>query len=160
MRRSTAFFAEAAAVYRTPFWSSRADTNTATSAATDAAGEWSDEALAADSGVRRAFDYLRATDRLRLRASSSVRVQPVAAIEGCEVVMRNALVVPGVGAPLRFAAGVDLPALTELARDGEDVSTLIAAYQRHVAPAPAPGVLAGLSLLVAHQVLVTEVSAS
>ena len=74
--------------------------------------------------------------------------------------MRNALVVPGVGAPLRFAAGVDLPALTELARDGEDVSTLIAAYQRHVAPAPAPGVLAGLSLLVAHQVLVTEVSAS
>ena len=61
-RRSAAFFSEAAAVHRTPFWSARAECAAADDDP-DASGEWSDEALARDADVRRAFDVLRAADR-------------------------------------------------------------------------------------------------
>ena len=158
-RRATAFFSEAAGVYGTPFWSARAAAPIA-AAAHDAGGEWSDDDLAHDVEVRRAFDYLRGADRLRLRAAVSLRVEPVAAIEGREVVMRDALVVPGMSAPLRCAAGIDLPALARLARTGGDVPTLIAAYRQQVAAAPITGLLTGLSLLVAHRALVAEGSPS
>lgn len=159
MRRATAFFSEAARVYGTPFWSARAAAPMA-AAAHDAGGEWSDDELAQDAEVRRAFDYLRGADRLRLRAAVSLRVEPVAAIEGREVVMRDALVVPGVDAPFRCAAGIDLPALARLAKSGGDVPTLIAAYRQHVAAVPITGLLTGLSLLVAHRALVAEGSPS
>jgi flavin-dependent dehydrogenase len=155
-RRSAAFFDEAAGAYRSPFWSARADHASSTSDSMARLGDVDDEAIALNTDVRRAFDDLRATARVRLRASSSLRVEPIAAIEGREVVLRDALVVPGVAAPLRFAAGVDLPALARLARGAEDVSALIAAYHEQVGPVPVSGLLTGLSLLVAHQALVIE----
>jgi flavin-dependent dehydrogenase len=161
MRRASGFFAEAAAAHRSPFWSARVEPpDTRAEPDTDQSGEWSDDVLAADARIRRAFEYLRGTGRVRLRPSSSLRVQPVAAIEGREVVLRDALVVPGVDAHFRFAAGIDLPALARLARGGEDVPTLIAAYQSHVRPAPVAGLLTGLSLLVAHRALLAEVPAA
>jgi len=76
------------------------------------------------------------------------------------VVMRDALVMPGVDAPLRFAAGVDLPALARLAGAGRDVPELIAAYHAQVGPVPVSGLLTGLSLLVARRALVAEGSPS
>jgi flavin-dependent dehydrogenase len=161
MRRSTAFFAEAAAAYGSAFWSARADHAHASDASpADAGGEWTDDALARDAAVRRAFEYLRAAERVRLQPAASLRVEPVAAIEGREVVMRDALVVPGLDSPLRFAAGVDLPALARLARAGTDVPALIAAYHAQVGPVPVTGLLTGLSLLVAHHALVAEGSPS
>jgi hypothetical protein len=161
VRRSTAFFAEAAAAYASPFWSTRAEYASAGAGSTpDAGGEWTDEALACDAGVRRAFDYLRASERLRLRPAAALRVEPVAAIEGREVVMRDALIMPGFESPFRFAAGVDLPALARLARGGGDVPELIAAYHAQVGPVPVTGLLTGLSLLVAHHALVAEGSPS
>jgi hypothetical protein len=161
MRRSTAFFAEAAAAYGSPFWSARANHTRASDASpADAGGEWTDDALARDAAVRRAFDYLRAAECVRLQPAASLRVEPVAAIEGREVVMRDALVVPGLDSPLRFAAGVDLPALARLARAGTDVPALIAAYHAQIGPVPVTGLLTGLSLLVAHHALVAEGSPS
>jgi flavin-dependent dehydrogenase len=161
MRRSTGFFDEAAAAYGSPFWSTRAACADALAdARPDGSGEWTDAALARDTAVRRAFDYLRASDTMRLQTARSLRVQPVAAIEGREVVMRDALVMPGVDAPLRFAAGVDLPALARLAGAGRDVPELIAAYHAQVGPVPVSGLLTGLSLLVARHALVAEGSPS
>jgi flavin-dependent dehydrogenase len=158
-RTSAQFFSEAARVYDTAFWAARADGSSAAAAPlSDDGGEWTDEALAHDADVRRAFEYLRASERLQLRAAPSLRVEPVAAIEGREVVLRDALVVPGVAAPLRFAAGIDLPALARLARSGGDVPTLMAAYHENVGPVPAAGLLTGLSLLVARHALLPEVS--
>jgi hypothetical protein len=153
-RRSARFFSEASAVYGSRFWAARAATGADDH---EPAGELSDEALARDVEVRRAFEYLRAAERVRLRAAPAVRVAPVAAIEGREVVLRDALVVPGHHAPLRSAAGVDLPALAGLAQGG-DVPALIDAYHRRVGPVPISGLLAGLSLLVARRALVAEVS--
>jgi len=95
-----------------------------------------------------------------LRTATTLQFEPIAAIEGRRVVMREAIVVPGGDAPLHFAAGVDLPALARLARDGGEVPALIEAYHAQVGPAPLGGLLAGLSLLVARQALVAEDSPS
>jgi flavin-dependent dehydrogenase len=161
MRRSRAFFAEAAAAYGTPFWSSRAAHAAGVDA--DAAGEddsLTDEALARDTGVRRAFDDLRATEHVRLRPAGALRFKAVASIEGREVVMRDALVVPGLDAPLQYAAGVYLPALARLATVCGEVPALIAAYHTEVGPVPLAGLLTGISFLVARHALVAEASTS
>jgi hypothetical protein len=129
------------------------------SSATTAPGDTlSDAALAQDADVRLAFDHLRRAEHVRLRASSTLRFEPVAAIEGREVVMRDAVVLPGVATPLQFAAGVDLPALARLASHCGEVPALIAAYHAHVGPVPLAGLLTGLSFLVARHALVAEAS--
>ena len=157
MRRSGAFFAEAASAYGTPFWSVRAAEAQRIAARPRPHDlvEWTDDALARDAGVRAAFEYLRGADGLRLRLSETLRFESVAAIEGREVVLRDGVVLPGAGA-VPFAAGVDLPALARLARGGRDVSSLIAAYQSEVGRVPVSGLLTGLSLLVAGRALVAE----
>jgi flavin-dependent dehydrogenase len=158
MRRSRAFFAEAAAAYDTPFWSRRA----AHAAGVDAGDDDSitDEALACDAGVRLAFENLRAAEHVRLRPADRLRFKAVASIEGREVVMRDALVVPGLDAPLQYAAGVYLPALARLATGCGEVPALIAAYHTEVGPAPLAGLLTGISFLVARHALVAEASTS
>jgi flavin-dependent dehydrogenase len=164
MRRSNAFFAEAAAAYGTPFWSRRADEADGIDAAAEdhdvLAADVSDAALARDPDVRLAFEHLRASAHVRLRASAALRFAPVAIIEGREVVMRDALIVPGLDAPLQFAAGIDLAALARLASACGEVPALIAAYHAQVGPVPLNGLLTGLSLLVARHALVAEAAAS
>jgi flavin-dependent dehydrogenase len=157
MQRTRAFFAEAAGAYGTAFWSARATEGTVPAQLddeTDAFGtEVSDATLARDPDVRLAFEHLRASANVRLRASDAVRFEPAAIIEGREVVMRDALIVPGLDAPLQFAAGVNLPALARLAAACGEVPALIAAYQSEVGPVPVGGLLTGLSLLVAKKAI-------
>jgi flavin-dependent dehydrogenase len=164
MRRSNAFFAEAAAAYGTSFWSTRAADADGLHPAEEEAdvftSDVSDAALARDPDVRLAFDHLRASEHVRLRAAAALRFEPVAIIEGREVVMRDALILPGLDAPLQFAAGVNLPALARLATACGDVPALIAAYHAQVGPVPLTGLLTGLSLLVARHALVAEASTS
>lgn len=150
-RSSHAFFEEAAAAYADPFWSIRA-----TCASVDAAspGEWNDAELARNPEVRSAFDRLRKAPRVRLRPAPALRFEPAAAIEGREVVMRDALLLPGDTMPLRFVGGVNLPMLVGLTRECHDMPALIAAYRAHVGPLPVQGLLAGLSLLVARHALI------
>jgi hypothetical protein len=80
----------------------------------------------------------------------------VPTIDGREVVMREAVVVPGLESPMHYAAGVDLARLARLVSGGADVPTIIAAYQDNVGPVPIAGLLTGLSFLIARQALVTE----
>jgi flavin-dependent dehydrogenase len=161
-RRSNAFFAEAAAAYGTSFWSARAAEADSLGSGYQEAGvldaDVSDAALARDPAVRVAFDHLRASEHVRLRASAALRFDSVAIIEGREVVMRDALIVPGLDAPLQFAAGVNLPALARLATACGEVPALIAAYHAQVGPVPVSGLLTGLSLLLARHALVAEAS--
>jgi flavin-dependent dehydrogenase len=158
MRQSGSFFAEAASVYASPFWSVRAGhTRAAGVASTSIAGaEWTDEALGRDDDVLAAFEYLRRTDGVRLHLADTLRFEPVPAIEGREVVLRDGVVLPGTAGAVPFAAGVDLAALARLARGGRDVGSLIAAYQSEVARVPISGLLTGLSLLVSRRALVAE----
>lgn len=160
VKRSGVFFAEAATAYDTPFWSTRAAFCDTPMAPLGAGDDLADDELARDGELRRAFEHLRAATRIRLRTASMLRFEPAASIEGREVVMRDAIVVPGRNTPLQFAAGVNLPALARLARDGGDVPALIAAYHAEVGPVPVSGLLTGLSLLVARHALVAEDSTS
>ena len=160
-QRSRLFFAEAAAAYASPFWFARAGTGRGADrppapAADDEADVATDAALVQDVAVRAAFESLRAEDGVRLRAADTLRFEPVPAIEGHEVVLRDGVVLRGVPGAVPFAAGVDLPALARLARGGADVATLIEAYHANVGPAPVSGLLTGLSLLVARRALVAE----
>jgi hypothetical protein len=161
-RRAAAFFSEAAAAFETPFWAARTE-----GAALDGAGgrgydpdDTSDEMLGRDPAIRAAFERLRAAARVRLRPANAVRFAAVATIAGREVVLREALLVPGGKAPMQFAAGVDLARLARIATRCDDVPAIIDAYQADVGPAPMAGVLTGLSLLVARQALVAEESTS
>lgn len=154
VRRSHAFFAEAAAAYNTPFWNARADLAEVGALGHADGNTETDEARDAD--VRAAFEQLRGAARLRLRPASYLRFEPAAAIEGREVVMQDAIAMPGLDAPLQFAAGVNLAALARLACEVDQVPALIAAYRAQVAPVPVDGLLTGLSLLVARRALVAE----
>jgi flavin-dependent dehydrogenase len=159
MRLARAFFAEAAAAHDTPFWQRRAECAVADEAADDG-DELSEASIAGDAGVRLAFEQLRAAGSVRLRAADTLRFEPVASIEGREVVMRDALVLPGLRAPLQFTAGVNLPALARLATGRDEVPALLAAYHAQVGPVPLTALLTGLSLLVARHALVAEGSPS
>ena len=158
LRRSSVFFAEASRVYDTPFWSARAERRVAATGA-DGSGDLEDtrdETLGRDESVRAAFERLRADDVVRLRPASALQFAQVPAIDGREVVLREAVVVPGLGSPLHYAGGVDLAQLARIVAGCADVPAIIEAYQQHVGPAPIAGVLTGLSLLVARQALVAE----
>jgi 2-polyprenyl-6-methoxyphenol hydroxylase-like FAD-dependent oxidoreductase len=156
-RLSAPFFDDASAAYDDPFWRARAGSvGGETASAESSMSPRNDVELGRDPAVRLAFDQLRRASLARLRPAPSLRFEPAAAIEGREVVMREALVLPGSDLPLRFAAGVNLPALVRLARQCDDVSALISAYHSEVGPVPVQGLLAGLSLLVARHALINE----
>lgn len=154
-RRSAAFFRQAAFAHGDPFWSARAD---GLSGADDgrAAAIASEQTIASDPAVRAAFDALRSAPRVRLRPAPTVRFEQVATIEGREVVMRDAIVLPHVDRPLRYAAGVDLPALVGLSSECDDMSALISGYTSRVGPIPVDRLLTGVSLLVAERALVNH----
>jgi flavin-dependent dehydrogenase len=153
-RLSARFFSDASAAYDHPFWTARADSMSGDSRSPGSRTVLNDVELARDPAVRMAFDRLRQASLVRLRPAPALRFEPTAAIEGREIVLRDALVLPGDAAPLQFAAGVDLPALVRLARQCDEVSTLISAYHTEVGPVPVQGLLTGLSLLVARHALI------
>jgi hypothetical protein len=158
-RRCAGFFAEAAAAYGTPFWSARAEgaaSLAGTGADNDDLNEADDATGSGDQDVRTAFQRLRSSDRVRLRPAPGLRFAALATIGERDIIMREAILMPGLRAPLQYAAGVDLARLARLAAGCDDVPAIIDAYQQHVAPAPMAGVLTGLSLLVARQVLIPE----
>jgi hypothetical protein len=147
-RCSAPFFHDAAEAYDDPFWTARADSVTSDAAPNDLEP-------ARDPAVRDAFERLRVAAHMRLRRAPSLHIVPTADIEGREIVMRDAVVLPGGDAAVRFAAGVDLPAIVRLAPQCDEVSSLIAAYHTEIGPVPVQGLLTGLSLLVARRALVT-----
>jgi flavin-dependent dehydrogenase len=149
VRRSAAFFCDAAAVYRNDFWDVRA--SAADSIESD--DGVSDVALSRDDDVRVTFEQLRDTQRLNLVVNPSLELADVPVIEGREVVLREGIVVPGVRTPVRFAAGLNLPELVKLAPNCLDAPSLLATYERRVAPVDPRDMLVALSFLVTRSVL-------
>jgi len=157
LRRAAAFFAEAARVYHTPFWTARAGYAPGADTALDIDSEDpSDDSLRRDASVRAAFEQLRADGAVRVRPADALRFASVPTIDGREVVMREAVFVAGLESPMHYAAGVDLARLARIVSAGADVPTIIAAYQDNVGPVPIAGLLTGLSFLIARHALVTE----
>lgn len=151
LRRSAAFFKEAAAVYDDRFWTTRASCCPA--AVTDSIGELSDRDLIGDSSIRLAFERLRDAPALRLTPGPGLRLQMAPVIEGREIVMRDAVLIPGFESPVRFAAGVNLPELVRISAGCRDMAALIDAYHTQVGRVDPEGLLTGLSVMVAKGVL-------
>jgi hypothetical protein len=144
-RRSAEFFREAALAYGDPFWTTRAAFGN--SMAADDSGP-SDFDLERDPAMKLVFDELRERTRLGFVPGPQLKLGDAAVIEDREVVLREGVVVAGFDAPLRFTAGVNLPALIQLAPGCQDLPSLAEAYERRVAPVHPRDLLVGLSFLI------------
>jgi len=90
---------------------------------------------------------------LALRLAPGVRIEFRPMIEGLEVVLRDALVVPGRTEALTFAANVDLPRLARLAPGFSQLPDLFENYNRIGPPVALPDFLTALSTLLARGIL-------
>ena len=153
-RHTAAFFREAACTYGDRFWSTRAAAVASLRVAAE--DDLSDADLGRDPRVCSAFERLRRMQIGRLKQGMKATFAETAVIEGRLVVMRQAVVVPGGGMPIRFAAGVNLPEVLRISAEGLDVSSLIDAYQRQVGGINPRNLLAALSFLVSRGLLITE----
>ncbi|MBZ5728568.1 MAG: tryptophan 7-halogenase [Acidobacteriia bacterium] len=142
-RQSGAWFRAGAARQGHPFWEHR--------------GEEADAAngrMEMDA-VRAALEALRRKSSIHLRRADGVRTEPRPGIEGREIVLRDALMAPGVAGALDFLANVHLPRLVELAERGSSqVPDLYEAYNRACAPVALPDFLTALAALVAKGILI------
>jgi len=138
------YFREASAFHGTAFWAVRAD--------------WARPAPIdeTDELVRCAHAQICAADDVRLRPAAALQFGTAPDVEGRQVVLREAILAPGTTAPIRFAAGVNLPALVRLAAEFDDVPAIFSAYHAQVGPAPIENLLTGLSVLVARRALILE----
>ena len=144
-RWSTEFFREAALAYGDPFWTTRAEFGSSVSVR---GGIPSDFDLERDASVKVTFERLRDAPNICLAPGPYLTFADAAVIEDREVVLREGIVVPGLEAPLRFAAGVNLPELIRLAPECRDMPSLAEAYERRVAAVDPRELLIGLSFLV------------
>ena len=151
VRRSAAFFKEAAAAYPDAFWTTRAASSPEVTV--DSGSDLADQDLAGDPSIRLAFERLRAAPGLSVSRTPGFRIEAAAVIEGREVVLREAIVIPGLESPVRFAAGINLPELVRISTGCHDVASLIGAYQVEVGTVDPADLLKGLSVLVAKGVL-------
>ena len=154
--RSASFFQTAAAHYRDPFWTTRA--NWQPHDTFDGGSELTDRDLNRDPSIRDAFQRLRNATAFTLTRAPALAFVPAADNEGREIVLREAVVVPGLKFPVRFAAGVDLPALIRLATETRDVGTLFGAYETRIGKVSPESLLKALSMLVAKELLVMGVT--
>ena len=152
-RYTAEFFEEAAHIYDDRFWSVRAAaagrpprTNEG-----DLPGD-----LSRDPAVRLTFDRLRRAETCSVKPGSSLSFAQTAVVEGRHIVLREAVVIPGVQLPVRFAAGVNLPEVIRITMGGLDVSSLIQTYQRRVGDMDPRSLLAALSLLVSRGLLIAD----
>jgi len=142
-REASRFFDEGAGGFGRPFWVRRSEC--ARPAQTSS-----------DRDVASAFERLRASRDARVRVSPDVRIEATATIEGREVVLRDALVLPDGSAPLQFSSNVNLPELVRIVGRHPDVPSVLAAYQSHIGGVAPADLLRGLSLLLAHKALIHE----
>ncbi|HEV2448753.1 MAG TPA: NAD(P)/FAD-dependent oxidoreductase [Candidatus Sulfopaludibacter sp.] len=117
---------------------------------------WEERAEAPESdtaSVQAALDSLRRAPSIALRRGDGVRASKRAGIEGCEVVLREALGAPGVEKPVDFVANVEVVRLVEMAPEHRQVPDLFEAYNRACRPVELADFLRALATLVAQGVL-------
>jgi len=154
LRRSREYAREACRRHPHPFWASRADVDVE---------EWSEEpdedAAARSPDVQSAFRMLKESPALALVFAGGARLEKRALIRGREIVLEDAVALPGVRVAVRFFAGVDLLTLAEMAAHFRQVPDLFEAYCRSQPAVPLPDFLLGLSLLVAKGILTPRTQA-
>jgi hypothetical protein len=107
--------------------------------------------------VRRALDELKRQTSIRLQRAPDAQAAQRGGIEGREVVLRNALIKPGMGEPLDFVSNVEVVKLVEMAPRYRQVPDLFEAYNRAGSPVLLEDFLKALATLLAAGVLQTAV---
>jgi flavin-dependent dehydrogenase len=151
-RQAAAFFRQALDAHGHAFWAPRADPGEALPVGYGF--EVTEADLAADPGVRPAFERLRDSQPFELRPASALAFAQVPVVDDREVVLAPALAVPHLGCRVRFAAGVDLPLLVDLAPQAPDLPALAGAYEGRRGAVGLNRLVGALAWLVAHGLLV------
>jgi flavin-dependent dehydrogenase len=144
LARTETFAHEALAHHRHPFWAVRG-------AGPPLAEETEVDRLLRGADVAAAYARLRAMTSPALRWCADMPRTSAPRVHGCEIVLDDAL--PIGGSATRFAAGVDLIALGEVAVAHDSVPAMYDAYQRTLGVVELPTFLSALSLLLAEGVL-------
>ena len=136
-REDRRFLAEAAAGHPRPFWDERSD---------------EDETQSDRDEVRRAFERIRSSQRIRFERAPGLSMEPRPMIRGNEIVLEPHLAPSGT----RYVSGIDTVALVELAPSFADVPELYDAYVKRAGSAPLHDFLQALATAVAKGWLVAE----
>ena len=105
-------------------------------------------------GLRLAFEQIKASRSLRFTLAPGVDTAQRAGIEGNEVVLRDALIAPGMTSPLDYVANVNVAKLAGLAPGYRQVPDLFEAYNRACTPVELPDFLRALATLVSERLLI------
>jgi hypothetical protein len=130
----------------------RADDSADGSQADEAA---TDGAIIRDPAVQRLVEDVRAAGTLRLTVSRALAFGAAPVVEGNKIVLREAIAIAGFVEPMRFACGVNLPALVRIASTSRDVESLIESYHSQIDPVDPRNLLVGLAFLMTKGALVT-----
>ena len=145
LARTRAYAQHAWLHHRHPFWDARRGS------ARETPGLPRDEQLLQAPAVMAAHQRLRNLPAAELRWGGNIRFEPRPVIRGREVVLEDAVALGG--ATLRFAAGIDLRCVLELALRYRQVPDLYDAYCAARGPVALAPFLAAVSLLLAQHVL-------
>lgn len=140
MRDSQRFLADAAVNHQHAFWNERGD-----------APITADDEVA----VKRAFEGLKARPHLQAK-SGDLRIDARPCVRGHAIVLEPHVVTTDEPNGIRYAAGIDLVELIELAPGARSVPDLFEAYCRRMGPAPLHDFLMALSTAFARKWLVSE----
>lgn len=159
---SAAFFQQAAAVYATPYWETRAEAARVAAGATPAPGARPDpddtplpgDADVPEAQVRAAFEILKARPSMDAVPGPDLRSRSRPAIEGLRIVRADHLATDAYPAGLRHVRGVSLHLLVDLAGRHTDPGALWEAYNRGAPPVSLPDFLTALSTALAAGILV------
>jgi flavin-dependent dehydrogenase len=137
------FLGDAAAGHAGPFWSDRI-------------GLSDDDRARADDHERvvSEFERLRSAPVLAVRRGDGVRVEPRAAVSGCEIVLEDRLVTDDSPQGCRYSHDVDVVALIRMAPEFKNAGELFEAYIQRAAAVSLPDFLAALSTALARGWLV------
>lgn len=137
LRQTAGHFREVALRQPRPFWTARSASH-----------------AVYDSGeIAQAYERLRRSSTIRLRAIEPLRTRLAPRIRGREIVLEDSLVIPGLPSTVEYTRGVDISKLLEMANRHSDVPELFEAYNRAAEPVALPNFLSALSALVAKGVL-------
>lgn len=147
-RLSARFSQDAGRAHEHGFWSLRASQvdELDRSAFT---GEPDATALREDPAVLAAFQSLKESPGIRLRATEALGFTEEPTVDGNKVVLERRLLVPGWEAAVRHLRGVDLPAMIDMAPDFDQVPDLFEAFVSRHEGVTLPDFLGALSVLIA-----------
>jgi flavin-dependent dehydrogenase len=142
LQEATRFLAAAASAHPRPFWEGRSE---------DTSGSVDDRP-----GVQRAFDTLKASDRLVARRGPGISIEPRPCVRGHEIVLEPHVVEGSGAAGIRYEHGVNLVRLVELAPQFGTVPDLYEGYVAAVEAVPLHDFLMALATAFARRWLVSE----